>query len=462
MYVRNLFFNTPVRMKFLKADSTELAHVVNTLTQIALAHCHVRFELINNERRVLLLDAPVALIDRLRQVYGDEIAESLLPIESHTTRIHLSGYVAAPPVSRRDTKMQAIFLNSRPIRERVVFAAIKSAFEGLLISGRQPIVFIFIDIDPREVDVNVHPTKTEVRFRDSSALHAQVRATLKDVLAGVEVARLGTVEKESTPTADAPKFPAADPRPASAGGTRSQSTRQALRDFFSQRINRPREPQLPFAKTESVPPRPAGTARPAQPAPGGFAAARGPAFFQIHDSYIVVETAQGMEIIDQHALHEKIIYEKLLARETGVDARQRMLIPPTVELSPSQWIERARIIAALGEVGFEVDEFGGRSLAVRAVPEALVGADITALVRDMVDEIATSGKSARMDELREALRRTAACHAAVKAGEPLSERAIAELLEQRGRMSEKYSCPHGRPIALRFTLDELEKSFHRK
>ena len=169
-----------------------------------------------------------------------------------------------------------------------------------------------------------------------------------------------------------------------------------------------------------------------------------------------------MEIIDQHALHEKIIYEKLLARESGVDARQRMLIPPTVELSPSQWIERERIIAALGEVGFEVDEFGGRSLAVRAVPEALLGADITALVRDMVDEIATGGKSARMDELRDALRRTAACHAAVKAGDRLSERAIADLLEQRERMKEKYSCPHGRPIALRFTLDELEKNFHRK
>ncbi len=460
VYVRNLFFNTPVRMKFLKSDSTELSHTVSAVTRIALAHCHIRFELIHNDRRVFLLDPHMALIDRLRHFYGDEIADSLLLIESHTNKIHVSGYVAAPPVSRRDTKMQLLFLNSRPIRERVIFAAIKSAFDGLLVSGRQPVAFIFVDIDPREVDVNVHPTKIEVRFRDASALHAQVRATLKDILAGVEAARMsGDAGKEEAGETAPQKMPASGAPRFGSGHSKTQGTRQAIRDFFAHRANRRQQPHLPFDGHEA----PAKSVIPAaRPAPA-FASETGPAFFQAHDSYIVVETPEGLEIIDQHALHEKIIYEKLLAREAGgADARQRMLIPPTVELSAAQWVERERITAALGEVGFEVEEFGGRSLAVRAVPEALVGADIAALVKDMSDEISARGASARMEEIRDALRKTAACHAALKAGEPLSARSIADLLEQREKMREKYSCPHGRPIALRFTLDELEKRFHRK
>ncbi len=459
VYVRNLFFNTPVRMKFLKTDSTELSHIVSIVTHIALAHCHIRFELIHNDKRMFLLDSHTALLDRLRHFYGDEIADSLLPIESHTSKIHISGYVAAPPVSRRNTKQQLLFLNSRPIRERVVFAALKSAFDGLLISGRQPVVFIFVDIDPREIDVNVHPTKTEVRFRDASGLHAQVRATLKDVLAGVEAARISGGEQKLTNESEAQNLPAPGAPRFSSGHNRTQGTRQAIRDFFSQRPHHRQQTHLPLNTQET----PATNAPPTAKPAAAFATESGPEFFQVHNSYIVVETPQGLEIIDQHALHEKIIYEKLLARDTGgVDARQRMLIPPTVELGASQWVERKKIMAVLGEVGFEVEEFGGKSLAVRAVPEALVGADITALVRDMIDEIAASGASVQMEEMRTALRKTASCHAAIKAGEPLSTRNIADLLEQRERMHEKYSCPHGRPIALRFTLDELEKSFHRK
>ncbi len=442
--VRNLFFNTPVRMKFLKSDATELSHIVNVVTRIALAHCHIRFELIHNEKTLFLLSEHDGLLDRIGHFYGDEMAGSLLPLESHTTRVHVSGYLAPPSVSRRDAKMQHIYLNSRPVRERIAYSAIKGAYEGLLTPGRSPVVFIFIDIDPREVDVNVHPTKSEVRFRNPSAVHAQLRAAMKDVLAQVEAAPL-----VPAPEAGGRLSPDSAPRPGPVAD-RGVRIRRAVHDYFA-RHTAPPGAMLPFgahgkAAAASVS-RTAGTVR----------------FFQVHDSYIVVETGEGIEIIDQHALHEKIIYERLASREGGRSLhRQQMLIPPTIELSAAQWAKRERIIESLASLGFEVEPFGGRSLAVRAVPEAVADADAASMLRDMVEEIVATGKSRKVDELREALRKLAACKAAVRAGEKLSDGQIAEMLRQRTGLSERYSCPHGRPMALRFTLDELEKRFHRK
>ena len=442
--VRNLFFNTPVRMKFLKSDATELSHIVNVVTRIALAHCHIRFELIHNEKTLFLLSGHDRLLDRIGHFYGDEMAESLLPLESHTTKVHVSGYLAPPSVSRRDAKMQHIYLNSRPVRERIVYAATKGAYEGLLTVGRSPVVFVFIDIDPREVDVNVHPTKSEVRFRNPSAVHAQLRAAMKDVLAQVEAAPLA-------PAPDAGGRPSFDPAPRPGPfADRGVRIRRAVQDYLTQHKKSP-DATLPFG------------------APGGAAVApalrtAGAApFFQVHDSYIVIETGEGIEIIDQHALHEKIIYERLASREGGGSLhRQQMLIPPTVELSAAQWASRERIIESLASLGFEAEPFGGRSLAVRAVPQAVAGSDAASMLRDMAEEIVATGKSGKVDELREALRKLAACKAAVKAGEKLSDEQIAEMLRQRAGLSERYSCPHGRPMALRFTLDELEKRFRRK
>ncbi len=451
VYVRNLFYNTPVRMKFLKADSTELSHSLDTVTRISLARCHIRFELIHNDRRLFVLGAQDGLSDRLRRFFGDEIADSLLPLESHTARVHLSGYIAAPPVSRRDSRMQHIFLNSRPIKDRSIYAAIRAAYAGLLTTGRNPIVFLFIDMDPGDVDVNVHPTKSEVRFRDSAAVHAQVRAAMKDVLARVSVAPLQTFPEGAS--APSPPTQETGTAPQGGGASRSEGIRRAVRDFMT-RHKPPQGPRLPFAAQPS----------PVAARPARFEDERETRrFFQVHNSYIIVETDEGIEIIDQHALHEKIIYEKLSARERGEDApRQRMLIPPTVELSAAQWAERGGIIDALDSLGFEVSEFGGRSLAVQAVPEAVAGADIASMLVDMVEEICATGRSKKVGEMREALMKTASCKAAIKAGEPLDAGRIASLLAQRENLAQRYSCPHGRPIALRFSLGEMEKRFHRK
>ena len=438
--VRNIFFNTPVRLKFLKSDKTELSHIVSIITRIALANCHIRFELLHNGKRIFLLGEHDTLLERVRHFYGDEVADGLLPLESHTMKVHITGLIAAPPLSRRDARMQHIYLNTRPIRERVAYAAIKGAYEGLLTSGRNPIVFVFIDIDPREVDVNVHPTKTEVRFRNPSAVHAQLRASMRDVLAQVA----------SAPLAPATEGISRGPEtPAGSAASSTGAARRTVRDYFAQRHD-PRSALLPF--------RTAGRDAGAKAASLG-----GVRCFQVHDSYIVVETGEGLEIIDQHALHEKIIYERLLPRGEGErTARQQMLIPPTIELSTAQWADCDMIIDALALLGFEVEPFGGRSLLVRALPEAVADADAVSMLRDMIEEVCSTGKTVRMEQLRDSMRKTAACRAAVKAGQKLSDERIGELLARREDLIERYSCPHGRPIALRFTLEDLEKRFHRK
>jgi DNA mismatch repair protein MutL len=444
---RNLFFNTPVRLKFIRGESAEMSRVTDIVTRIALAHCHIRFELIHNRRRVFLLLDSEGLADRIRTFFGADVADALLPLESHTHKLNVSGYIAPPSLTRRDTRMQYIYLNSRPIRDRVVFGTLKGAYADYLMSGRSSVVFIFMDMDPREFDVNVHPTKAEVRFRDSSLIRNQLFASVRDVLASAGHAPLAGHA----------------PAPAAPDDYRERVT-QSVRDFFSRREDAGAQaPTLPGFTRGSG--RPEGFPPPSTGMPPPSAGMQLPpgvrSFCQMHDAFIVVETDGGIEVIDQHALHEKIIYEQLHASAPHGPARQKLLIPETIELSVAEWQNVGRIRESLEGMGFEVAEFGGRSLLISAVPQILGECAAGPLVKDMIDEIQSGGVPADVEELRDAMHKSLACRAAIKAGEPLTPARMNDLLTQMRLLVQDYSCPHGRPLALSLTLEELARRFKR-
>jgi DNA mismatch repair protein MutL len=433
---RNIFFNTPVRMKFMRSESAEMAHIADMVTRIAMAHCNIRFELLHNRKRVFLLLDSDSLLDRIRTFFGEDMAEALMPLESHTPKLNISGYIAPPSLTRRDTRMQFIYLNSRPIKDRMALGALKAAYAEYVMSGRSPVVFVFLDMDPREFDVNVHPTKAEVRFREPSLVINQLRSSVQDILAGSGHAPLAGQAAEQ-------------------GDYRSRVT-QSMKDFYA-RHEKAESPTPTFPSFAQQRPFPASGPVPQEiQAPAGVRS-----FFQVHNSYIVVETDEGIEVIDQHALHEKILYERLSASAPGNRVRQKLLVPETVELSVPEWQNAARLKEILAEMGFEISDFGGRTLLISAVPQEIGSCAAGPLVKDILDEMQAEGAPETLEAMRDAMRKSVACKAAIKAGEGLTAARMADLLTQMRGLVQDYSCPHGRPLALRLTLDELARRFKR-
>jgi len=434
--VRNLFFNTPARRKFLRSARTELGHVLDVVTRIALPHEHIHF-IVSNDGRTLV-NAPPAQGRRARVAafVGAELAEELLDVEGGEGPLRVEGLAGPPALSRGSTAMQFIFLNRRYVRDRALSSAIRQAYEGLLLPGRHPVLFLFLQIDPREVDFNVHPTKIEVRFRQGRRVYSCVLGALRAALGAADLAP----KLEPVPTswdqvrrAPTPGSPPASPLP------------------FS-------EPPVHLEEARTQP-----RAVPTSPDPFSAAGTQAP-FLQVHNSYIIEETPEGFRVIDQHALHERILYEELLARSerAGVESQQ-LLMPEVVELSAAESAVAAEAVEALRAFGFDVREFGERTLAVHAVPSLLADCDPGQLLHDVIEELGKEGEARSVEAQRRRLARAVACKAAVKAGERLRESEIEALLARRDALGEKAeTCPHGRPTSLVFSLEEMERRFKRK
>lgn len=434
--VRHLFYNTPVRKKFLKTHSTELGHVIDTVQRLALAHPHLRLVLRHNERVVLDIPATASVLDRIGAFYGPEIRDKLYPIDAEQGATRLVGWIGDPSCERGNMKLQYLFLNGRWIRDRSLGHAIQEAYRGLLMSGRYAVVFLFLTMPPDQVDVNVHPTKSEVRFRDGQAIYHLVRAALKHKLSDLNL----------VPRLQAPPEAGAMPEP---GRPRPDA------DMFS-------SPRGELASRTPAPwePPPSMT-RPAEPTPASEPklAARA---IQIHDSYLVVETPSGMVVIDQHALHERILFEQLRRRvRDGQLEIQRLLIPEPIDLLAEQW---ARVIEARDELrtlGLEVEEFGGGTVLLSSYPALLSRAAPTDIFKSVVDTLCQKERAPSRDQMSHHLLATMACKAAVKAGDPLTAQEIAYLMELRDLAEDSHHCPHGRPTSLQFSKMELEKQFRR-
>ncbi len=478
--VRNLFFNVPVRRSFLKSDATEAGHVVEMFNRVALAHPTVHLVYRSSGKVVYDLPATTGLKERVAVFFGRELADSLLWIESRVGPIHLWGYVAHPSQSRSSGKGQYLFVGGRYVRDRSLGHALSEAYRGLLMVGRQPVAFLGLELPPEEVDVNVHPTKIEVRFRDGHRVYSQLLSTVRQTFLASDLhSRLQAPPPPpvADPWAPGPPAAAIATTPATGG---APDRREVASWFAPASVTGGGFLPFPtpgYAGGPPAIPAPMPTIGPADgfdefanagpsstPEPPHVAAPVGPTAraLQVHDSYLIVETDDGMVVIDQHALHERILFEELKARVArgGVEA-QRLLVPEPVELDATDAAAVVEHREVLARLGLEVEPFGGGTVLVSSVPALLAGAGPDRLVRDLAEHLRTRPVPPGADALLNDVMSLVACKAAVKAGQRLSPDEVAALLARRHLAGDAHHCPHGRPTALVFTKAELERQFGR-
>lgn len=484
--VRDLFYNVPARRKFLRSVKTELAHVVRVATHYSLTHLDKSLRL-RNEHGALLDVTPVETArERVYQVFGGDTLARLVEIEPvERASFRLSGFASEPQAQRLNRNSIFIFANRRLVRDSLIQRAIAGAYENLMPKGAYPFSLLFLELPPEEVDVNVHPAKTEVRFRDPGAVFAFVRDSIRARLIETKPAAPLPLPARATPQelgslpggaeappapreADRPSAPA--PEPAPAGARRF--------DFAGGQEFAPRVALPPAVRPSTENAAPAGSVLPqaAQDADSGHS--RAPLvdleptslvdlsglqlLGQLHQSFIVAAGNDGLWIIDQHVAHERILFEKVLAaRLRGQVPMQRLLMPVVLALTPSQSIVYDELAEEFGANGFEIEPFGGRAIAVKAAPSELLPGQVEALLLELLDDPPAETRSLTLADLRKRLAATVACHAAIKINMPLETEKMRWLLEELARSDCPMSCPHGRPIALKYSTREILKAFHR-
>jgi DNA mismatch repair protein MutL len=546
--VRNLFFNTPARRKFLKTAATEISHITEQVARIALASPGVAFKVSHNGKVIHDLPAVETFRKRIGDFFGPELTEALIAIQRNDEPLQLYALVSRPVDSRATPRWQYTWLNGRYIRDRFVQHAVREAYRGLMDPNRQPVVFIYLHAGAEDFDVNVHPTKIEVRWSDSGLVHGVTLSALRESL----------LQHDNTPALDV-KVPSEDQPPDGEGFRRAQQrVREAIADFF--REASPVQRHLGFPRTDAASqlgaPRPARSAgapggapgsaspgatspgpvgsatgdsgaalensqstAPARPSPGGatplqdkpvpfgaeeFEKAFSPLVrpesppagtapapvqepgpeaaapdmarvterpaqqapvhaIQLHNTYLVAETADGIVIVDQHALHERVLYEQLRSRvAAGRMEAQHLLLAEAVNVPPDQValvVERADLLSRLG---IEATQFGPNAIAVNAFPSLVMGrVRIGEFMSEMLGKLAAAPSNTNAEKLLDEVLNIMACKAAVKAGDPLSADEIVALLANWQQVEGSSNCPHGRPTVLRLSLADLEKQFHR-
>jgi DNA mismatch repair protein MutL len=505
--IRDLFYNVPARKKFLRSEQTEMAHIASLVTHYSLAHPSKSFELRHNQAELLSV-APVATFrERVFQVFGSQILEDLvdlgdqgrdlkLPLEEGeerdaiARRFRLRGFVSGPQVQKMNRNSIYLFVNGRLIRDRLMLHAISSAYHNLMPPACYPFALLFLDCDLEEVDVNVHPSKTEVRFRHGSLIHDFVRDTVREVLMAQRPASripLPTPSR-STPQSgaelpysefsqrvllhdagnfvDAPLSDVAGAQPGGASG---------LPEF---QLHRPPSPAPRFDFSDA----PDGTGAATPSMKLAVPDTHGPIFSdayppesetldalkdlrplgQIHDSFIIAAGRDGLWIIDQHVAHERILFEQVLAaRSNGSVESQRLLVPHVIQLTAAQQIEFARIADELNALGFEAEPFGNRTIAVKAAPAGMAAGEIEKVLFEILEIAESELRGASLDDLRRAMAASIACRAAIKINMRLEPAKIDWLLRALAATQCPMSCPHGRPIALRYPTRDILKNFHR-
>jgi DNA mismatch repair protein MutL len=454
--VRHLFYNTPVRRKFLRTTGTEMGHVCETFTRLSLSYPSLHWVLRHNGKLVYEVPATAGLAERIGLFFGAEVRDQLYDVEVRHGPVHLRGFIADPACERGNAKTQYLFVNGRWVRDRSLGHALQEGYRGLLMTGRYAVAFLFLDLPPDQVDVNVHPTKSEVRFRDGNALHHLVFSAVRERLRAENL----------TPRLQAPPGVAAPPRPAESTiwAVPPEAMPPARLPDPSPTLspvnetNAPPTAVSPTAPTPALPPPPhVGIGeRPQLPPPGSFKA------IQLYDCYLVLETPEGMLVIDQHALHERILFEQLKRRlRSGPLETQRLLIPEPIELTAEQAARTLDQRAALGELGLGVEDFGGGTLLLTSYPAILGRRPPRDVFQAVVDHLMAKDRPPTREVLLNDLLSLMACHSAVRAGDRLGPEEIAALLEQRQLADDTHHCPHGRPTALLFSRHDLERQFRR-
>ncbi|CAM3425267.1 DNA mismatch repair endonuclease MutL [Paracoccus nototheniae] len=470
--LRDLFFATPARLKFLRTERAETQAVAEVLRRLALAQPHVGFALTADGREIFRADAEQgelfgALTLRVTRLMGSDFIDNALPMDAIRDGITLTGFAALPTYSRGAAVAQHLFVNGRPVRDKMLTGALRAGYMDVLASGRHPAAVLFLECDPQLVDVNVHPAKAEVRFRDPQSARGLLVGALRHAMAGAGH-RASSTGGSATLAAFQPEPGRADAdRPAAdQPGTRTHDAQRPLLAWHGDRpsgaaIRAGLDMQMPapgFRETPSARFDPVLDDAPAlQDAPLGAARA------QIHENYIIAQTPDGLIIVDQHAAHERLVYERLKAQAqaSGI-AAQALLIPEIVELSPSDADRILSIAADLAGLGLVVEPFGPGAIALREVPAMLTRLDGAALIRDILDDLADQGQSDRLQGRIDAVLSSMACHGSVRSGRRMTADEMNALLREMERTPRSGQCNHGRPTWVKLPLSDIERLFGRK
>ncbi len=442
--VRDLFYNTPGRRKFLRTERTEFGHIDDLLRRVALSRPGVAFSLSHNGKAVRRLPAGDEA-RRLGELLGSAFLEQSLSIEHEGAGMALAGRVALPTYNRAQADQQFFFVNGRMVRDRLVTHAVRQAYRDVLFHGRHPAYALFLTLDPARVDVNVHPQKHEVRFRDARLVHDFLFRTLHEALADT---RAGA--GADAPDGDTP-FPG--PERAPMAGASQPAMPLAVGD----RPGGYRTPGAHPAVAHAAPvPRPMPQAGEGEAPPLGYALA------QVHGVFVLAQNAQGLVLVDMHAAHERIVYERLKATHAEAGVRsQQLLVPVNVNVSEREADLAEESRALFAELGFDLDRAGPETLRVRRVPALLADADPSGLVRDVLSDLRAEGRSDRVAAARDHLLATMACHGSVRANRQLTVDEMNALLRDMERTERSGQCNHGRPTWVQLSMKELDRLFLR-
>ena len=450
--VRDLFYNVPARRKFLRAERTELAHIEDWLRTLALARPDVELRVTHNGKPSRRWKGEGDLLSELRlhEALGEDFARNVLRVDHSAAGMRLHGWIAQPAYNRASTDQQYLYVNGRSVRDRNVAHAVRQAYSDVLFHGRHPAYVLFLELDPRGVDVNVHPAKHEVRFRESRLVHEFVYRALHQALAETRAGNGQTVSGANTGAAaqawPLPQVPQQQPM-----GLRVSDAPAAYAALYAPRGGAAVMPSAPLAAMAAIP----------EDAPGGMPPL-GFAIAQLHGIYILAENAEGLIVVDMHAAHERIGYEALKMAHDGAGLRtQPLLVPSRLAVSEREADVAEREAQTLADLGFDVQRSGPQSLLLRSVPALLAHGDAEALLRDVLTDLREHGSTRRVAETRDALLATMACHGAVRANRRLSIPEMNALLRDMEITERSGQCNHGRPTWTTFNLAEIDKWFLR-
>ena len=453
--VRDLFFSTPARLKFLKSERAETAAITDVVKRLAMAHPEIRFTLSGSDRTMLDLAAATgtgARLTRLAQIMGEDFRQNSIAIDAIREGARLEGFAGLPTFHRANSLAQFLFVNGRPVRDRLLLGALRAAYADLLKRDRHPVAALFIAIDPAEVDVNVHPTKADVRFRDPGLVRGLIIGAIRQAF-GATGPRSSTVAAEATIAAFRPGGPRPQ-RPATVNWRSAYAAgNAAIAPGFAE------DEQAAFMIAAG----PSADIRQDEPRPETLARPLGAARAQIHETYVVAQTEDGLVIVDQHAAHERLVYERLKqAMATHGVARQILLIPDIVDL-PEEDVRRLTERAdEFAELGLAIERFGPGAVAIRETPAMLGALDAQALIRDLADEIAEWDRATSLRDRLERVASTMACHGSVRAGRRLKPEEMDALLREMEATPNASECNHGRPTYIELKLADIERLFGRR
>ncbi|MDN5785640.1 DNA mismatch repair endonuclease MutL [Pseudorhodobacter sp.] len=453
--LRDLFYATPARLKFMRSDRAEAMAIAEVMKRLALAEPEVGFTLRDvsgGDARVMFRADPApgdffnALHGRVATVLGRDFADNSFAVDHTREGLRLVGYAALPTYSRGSSAAQYLFVNGRPVQDRILYGALKAAYMDVLSRDRHPAAVLNIACDPQQVDVNVHPAKSEVRFRDPALARAMIISTLRHALAEAGHRASSTVGAET--------LAAFQPEPGQAPRV-YQMERPSVGAISRAYTFQAPEPMMGFAEAPS--------ARIESSDQRGESLPLGAARAQVHENYIIAQTADGIVIVDQHAAHERLVYERLKAQRDGAGiATQALLIPEIIELSASDTARLLDAAPALAGLGLVIEGFGGAAIAVRETPAILGRVDATALLKDILDDLADLGNSDRLQARMDAVLSRMSCHGSIRSGRQMRAEEMNALLREMEATPLSGQCNHGRPTYVELKLADIEKLFGRR